>query len=168
MTIDPNYHTYDPNDPYNIVGWTAINQLPGPGNPPGPPAAPFPSDITMQTVTATYMVEGGQPLPGTVLIQAGARYTDTATGDVVTPDARRFPVVNGQLSVSLAASDDPHLAEPFLYSVQEVVPGGRKFMINVPAAATGPLRLHTLIVDEPYVDILPPRIYTISSENAGY
>lgn len=168
MTIDPNYHSYDPNDPYNIPGWTAINQLAGPGQPADNPPAPFPADIAVQTVVATYMVEGGQPLPGSVLIQADRRYRDKATGDLVVPNARRLKVVNGALSVDLPASDDPDLDEPFMYSVHEVVPGGRKFMISVPYNATGPLRLHDLVVDADYQEIQPPRIYALNPKLGGY
>ncbi|MGD6750364.1 hypothetical protein [Streptomyces sp. BH105] len=164
MTIDPNYHSYDPNDPYNIGGWTAVNQLPGPGTPEDDPTAPFPADVTVQTVTATYMVEGGQPLPGTVIIQADRRYRDTATGDQIVPNARRVKVTNGRLSVDLPAGDDPDLDEPFLYSVHEVVPGGRKFMISVPHAAAGPLRLHDLVVEAEYKEIQPPRIYALGRQ----
>ncbi|MFF1711255.1 hypothetical protein [Streptomyces sp. NPDC058268] len=168
MTIDPNYHSYDPDDPYNIPGWTAINQLPGPGEATTDPPAPFPPDIAVQTVVATYMVEGGQPLPGSVLIQADRRYRDTATGDLVVPNARRLKVVNGVLSVDLPASNDPDLDEPFFYSVHEVVPGGRKFMISVPYNATGPLKLHDLAVDRDYQEIQPPRIYALNPPTGGY
>ncbi|WP_063729001.1 hypothetical protein [Streptomyces sp. RTd22] len=168
MTIDPNYHSYDPNDPYNIIGWTAQNMLAGPGYPAVSPPAPFPADITVQTVTATYMVEGGLPLPGSVLIQADRRYRDKATGDLVVPNARRIKVTNGALRADLPASDDPHLDEPFHYSVHEVVPGGGKFMINVPYNLAGPLRLHDLVVDTAYKPIQPPRIYTISPRLGGF
>jgi hypothetical protein len=168
VTIDPNYHTYDPNDPYNIPGWTAINQVPGPGTPTTDPPAPFPADIAVQTITATYMAEGGQPMPGSVLVQADRRYRDKATGDLVVPNARRLKVVNGALSVDLPASNDPDLDEPFFYSVHEVVPGGRKFMISVPYNASGPLRLHDLVVDMDYQEIQPPRIYSLSPQAGGY
>ncbi|ORT58144.1 hypothetical protein [Streptomyces sp. CB03238] len=167
MSIDPNYHTYDPNDPYNIIGWTSQNQLAGPGHPEANPPAPYPADIAIQTVRATYMVEGGQPLPGSVLIQANRRYRDRSTGDVVVPNARRVKVVNGALSVDLPAGDDPDLDEPFLYSVHEVVPGGRKFMISVPYNAVGPLRLHDLVVEAEYTPIRPPRIYALSHRLGG-
>lgn len=168
MTIDPNYHSSDPNDPYNIPGWTAINQLAGPGQPADNPPAPFPADIAVQTVVATYMVEGGQPLPGSVLIQADRRYRDKATGDLVVPNARRLKVVNGALSVDLPASDDPDLVEPFFYSVHEVVPGGRKFMISVPHDASGPLKLHDLIVERDYQEIQPPRIYALNPAKGSF
>ncbi|MFC4507016.1 MULTISPECIES: hypothetical protein [Streptomyces] len=168
MTIDPNYHSSDPNDPYNIPGWTSQNQLPGPGYPAANPPAPFPADVAVQTVTATYMAEGGQPLPGSVLIQADRRYRDKATGDLVVPNARRLKVVNGSLSVDLPAGTDPDLDEPFLYSVHEVVPGGRKFMISVPYDVAGPLRLHDLVVTTDYKEIQPPRIYALSFRLGGY
>ncbi|MEU7278707.1 hypothetical protein AB0A69_07945 [Streptomyces sp. NPDC045431] len=168
MTIDPNYHTYDANDPYNIPGWTAVNQLPGPGYPQENPPAPYPESITVQTVVATYMAEGGQPLPGSVLIQADRRYRDKVTGDLVVPNTRRLKVTNGALTVGLPATDDPDLDEPFLYSVHEVVPGGRKFMISVPHDATGPLTLHDLVVEADYKEIQPPRIYTLSHRLGGY
>lgn len=164
MTIDPNYHTSDPNDPYNIPGWTSQNQLPGPGSPMVEPPAPYPADIPLRTVVATYMVEGGQPLPGSILIQANGRYRDTATGDLVVPNARRLKVVNGRLLTDLPASDSAAVEEPFLYSVHECVPGGRKFMIQVPHEGTGLLRLHDLIVDAPFAAILPPRIFHVSTK----
>ncbi|MEW1675531.1 hypothetical protein AB0O47_20155 [Streptomyces noursei] len=167
MTLDPNYHTYDPNDPYNIPGWTAINQLPGPGAPTPNSPAPFPADITTQTVVATYMAESGQPLPGTVLVQANRRYRDKATGVLVVPNTRRLKVINGALSVDLPASDDPDLNQPFFYSVHEVVPGGRKFMISVPHHAASPLQLHDLVVDIDYWEIQPPRIYSVSPPAGG-
>ncbi|MET9119928.1 hypothetical protein [Streptomyces sp. NPDC004528] len=168
MSIDPNYHTYDPNDPYNIPGWSAQNPLPGPDQPGQDPPAPFPPDIPVRTVTAVYMVEGGQPLPGSVLLQANGRYRDKATGELITPNARRIKVVNGRLTVDLPASDATQLDEPFLYSVHEVIPGGRKFMVNVPAAGTGELRLHDLVVDAPYKEIQPPRIYTLTTQTGGF
>ncbi|MCZ0981820.1 hypothetical protein O1L60_30900 [Streptomyces diastatochromogenes] len=168
MTIDPNYHTYDPNDPYNIPGWTAVNQLPGPGTLTANPPAPFPADLAVQTVVATYMTESGQALPGSVLIQADRRYRDKVTGNLVVPNARRLKVVNGALSVDLPASDDPDLDQPFVYSVHEVLPGGRKFMISVPHNATGPLRLHDLVVDMDYQEIQPPRIYALSPSAGGF
>ncbi|MFK0015728.1 hypothetical protein [Streptomyces sp. NPDC091027] len=167
MTIDPNYHTYDPNDPYNIAGWTAQNMLAGPGYPADNPPAPYPVDIAIQTVMATYMVEDGRPLPGSVLLQASRRYRDKATGDLVVPSARRIKVVKGSFTADLPASDDPDLDEPFLYSVHEVVPGGRKFMISVPYNVLGPLRLHDLIVETEYKPIQPPRIYTLSHRQGG-
>jgi hypothetical protein len=107
-------------------------------------------------------------LPGSVLVQADRRYRDKSTGDLVVPNARRLKVVNGALSIGLPASDDPDLDEPFFYSVHEVVPGGRKFMIKVPYNATGPLKLHDLVVEMDYKEIQPPRIYSLSPPTGGY
>jgi hypothetical protein len=91
-----------------------------------------------------------------------------ATGDLVVPNASRLKVVNGALSVDLPAGNDPDLDEPFFCSVHEVVPGGRKFTISVPYDASGPLKLHDLIVERDYQEIQPPRIYTLNPATGSF
>lgn len=156
-----NYDPYnpDPNNPWWIPGWTVQNRPPV-GTVTPPPAAPdFPADIPMINVVATYLnLDTGDPVQGSILVRPNATYTDTASGDTILPRVRRYGIVNGVLDINLPSSDSTALEEPFTYTVREAIPGGRQFAINVPSAAVGAQKLHSLIVDSQVIPIesMPP------------
>lgn len=165
MSENPFYHdpppgTEDEYNPWYLPGWTAQNNLAWPFSAEDETPPPYPEDVTQVTVIAQYMDGEGYPMPGSVLIRPDRIYSSVTTGDVIYPSTRRAKLEAGKLEIVLPASNDPDVAEVFYYSVWEVIPGGRKYMISVPQDAVGPVMLHTLIVqDVPYVRIPVPRRY---------
>lgn len=156
---DPYAHT-DPNDPWWTQGWTIQNRTwTTPGSEPPPPA--FPSDIPLVNVVATYMDDEGHPISGRLLIRPNARYEDKASGAVVMPRVRTYPIHLGQLDALLPSSDSTALEAPFTYTVREAIPGGQQFAISVPSAksGTGPVQLYSLRIDDSNIipiDKVPP------------
>lgn len=148
----------DPTNPWWIPGWTAQNPIAPP--PFTPPEAPeFPTDIPMVNIVAAYFdLDTGIAIQGSILIRPNATYRDRASGGTIMPRVRRYGIVNGQLSITIPSSDSAALETPFTYTVREAIPSGQQFAINVPSAATGPQKLHSLIVDSPIVPIesMPP------------
>jgi hypothetical protein len=158
VTSDPS--NPDPTNPWWIPGWTVQNPGPPPPFTP-PPEQPFPADIPMITILATYLNgdDEDNPVQGSILVRPNATYTDVASGATILPKVKRYGIVNGQLNIQLPASDSPALEASFTYTVREAIPNGRMFAIKVPSAAGNtPQKLHSLIVDSPVVPIesMPP------------
>ncbi|MCC3766446.1 hypothetical protein [Streptomyces sp. UNOC14_S4] len=94
-----------------------------------------------------------------LLVRANSPMADTKTGLVVLPQTARIPIRDGTLDFTLPASDGPTLAEPFVYSVWEVMPGGRQYTISVPSGRGGAVQsLRSLRSSEPYQPIPVPRL----------
>ncbi|MFE9412317.1 hypothetical protein ACFYN0_26515 [Streptomyces sp. NPDC006704] len=146
------------NDPWWLPGWTSQNpvrhdQLPA-------PATPFPPGIDQVKIAATYLWGSDADVyRASILVRASAPLTDTTTGIRVLPQTSRIPIRDGQLAMTLPASDGPTIRAPLAYSVWEVMPGGRRFMIRVPSGLGSAVQqLHALEVDEPYQPIPVPRL----------
>lgn len=148
----------DPSNPWWIPGWTSQNKIPPATT--YPPTAPvFPTDIPLRNVVATYLdMDTGITIQGSILVRPNATYRDTASGDTILPHVRRYGIVNGVLNIELPSSDSTALDASFTYTVREAIPSGRQFAISVPSAGSGPVELHSLIVDSPIVPIesMPP------------
>lgn len=160
MVAGPDPNDHDPNDAWWRPGWTAQNHtFIAPDS--EPPPSPFPVDIPMVNVVATYMDDEGGPVTGRILVRPNARYTDKDSGTTVLPRVRPYAVTHGRLDILLPSSDSSALDAAFTYTVREAFPGGRTFAITVPSTAsgTGPVKLHTLkIGDENIIpiDSIPP------------
>ncbi|MFE9834021.1 hypothetical protein ACFYP4_02560 [Streptomyces sp. NPDC005551] len=160
MVAGPDPYEHDPNDAWWRPGWTAQNHtFIAPDA--EPPPTPFPVDIPMVNIVATYMDDEGNPATGRLLIRPNARYTDTASGATILPRVRSYRIQHGRLDISLPSSDSDALDAPFTYTVREAVIGGRQFAINVPSAlsGTGPVKLHTLKMSDAEIipiDTMPP------------
>ncbi|WP_189764341.1 hypothetical protein [Streptomyces xanthochromogenes] len=111
-------------------------------------------------ITTTYLWGSDADVyRASILVRASAPLTDTTTGIRVLPQTSRIPIRDGQLAMTLPASDGPAIKAPFSYSVWEVMPGGRRFMIRVPSGLGAAVQqLHALEVDEPYQSIPVPRL----------
>lgn len=146
------------NDPWWIPGWTSQKPIRGDEVP--PEGSPFPEHIDQVRITATYLWGSEADVyRASILVRASAPLTDTTTGIRILPKTTRIPVREGKLALTLPASNGPTLAKPFSYSVWEVMPGGRKFMIRVPSGVGDTVqRLHALEADEPYQQIPVPRL----------
>ncbi|WP_030660883.1 hypothetical protein [Streptomyces rimosus] len=145
-------------EPWWIPGWTAQRPLDRDQVPPDRPR--FPEHIDQVRLGATYLWGSeAEVYRASVLVRAAAPLVDTVTGTRVLPHTTRIPIRGGQLALTLPASTGPTLAAPFSYSVWEVMPGGRRFMIRVPAGVGETVQqLHALEVDEPYQPIPVPRL----------
>lgn len=142
----------DPNDPWWIPGWTSQNRATVPTTPP-PPPPPFPTDIPQVTITETYIDAtpdgmAGIPLEGGILIRPNATFHDEASGTEVVPRVRRYPLVNGVLTMTL-----PAFGPEVSYTLREAFPGGQQYAITIPTTATGTVTLHSLI--DPQATIIP-------------
>lgn len=149
-------HPYDSSYPVPIpVGWersawfipgfTSQNQLPG--TPAGVVVVPtLPADISLVTAVRTYLGSDGVPVSGSLTFRPTAEYRDTTSNVTIVPRTYRASLVNGVLSVILAATNDPDTSGGFQYKVEEHFPGGRSYKIAVPYNAASPTQLYSLIV----------------------
>lgn len=146
------------NDPWWIPGWTSQNPIRGDEVP--PEGNPFPEHIDQVKIAATYLWGSDADVyRASVLVRADGPLTDTTTGIRILPKTARIPVRDGKLAMTLPASDGPTLASPISYSIWEVMPGGRRFMIRVPSGVGDAVQqLHALEVDVPYQQIPVPRL----------
>lgn len=150
MVAGPDPYTQDPNDPWWVAGWTVQNrQWVSPDSEPAP--SPYPADIPMVNVVATYMDDEGTPVRGRLLVRPNASYR--ADGASVLPRVRPYDVVHGQLDIVLPASDSTALEASFTYTVREAFAGGRQFAISVPEekSGIGPVEIHSLMVDDRHI-----------------
>lgn len=145
MPIDQSFYAW------YTLGWTNQNKKPYvPGSEGGVIVAPgVPADISIITITGTYVDLNGTALNGYVLFTPMVtRLTDPANVTVVLPTQIRADVVAGHLvqyhtqtvAFALPASNDPDVipAGGFQYYVQEIVPGGVKgVLVTVPYNASG-------------------------------
>ncbi|MDJ0463112.1 hypothetical protein [Streptomyces sp. H27-C3] len=146
------------NDPWWIPGWSAQHPIKGAEVP--PEGSLFPGHIDQVKIAATYLWgSDAEVYRASILVRANAPLTDTTSGIRVLPKTARIPVRAGVLALTLPASDGPTLAKPFSYSVWEVMPGGRRFVISVPSGVGDTVqKLHALEVDESYQQIPVPRL----------
>lgn len=155
---DPNEH--DPTDKWWVSGWTVQQPYSPPSTTPTQPT-PYPDDIPMVNVVATYMDDQGEPVNSRILVRPNATYRDKESGATIMPRVRPYKVKEGKLDISLPSSDSSALEAVFTYTVREPFTGGRQFAISVPAAKSGqgPVELHSLIVDDSNIipiDVIPP------------
>lgn len=151
MSTGPDPYTPEPNSPWWTPGWTVQNPQWTPPGSSQEPNTPYPADIPMVRVVATYMDDEGAPVTGRLLIRPNAAYR--ADGATVMPRVRAYDIVHGQLDEELPASDSDVLEAAFTYTVREAFAGGQQFAISVPEAksGTGPVELHSLKVDDKYI-----------------
>ncbi|KUL44757.1 hypothetical protein ADL22_12505 [Streptomyces sp. NRRL F-4489] len=145
-------------NPWWIPGWTAQRPI---GHDQVPTQKPqFPEHIEQVRLGATYLWGSEAAVyRASVLVRAAAPLVDTTTGIRILPTTTRVPVRDGQLAMTLPASTGPSLAAAISYSVWEVMPAGRQFMIRVPSGVGDTVQqLHALEVDEPYQPIPVPRL----------
>lgn len=120
---------------------------------------PIPAGITPITVTGTYLAPDGEPLAGYVVFTPSINAADSTDNAIVPAVPYKVTLdEDGQLSVPLAATDDPQWNEPgWTYRVTEVITGDdgqphkTTYNIAVPtASAGGALDLaDALVVDLP-------------------
>jgi hypothetical protein len=155
---DPNAH--DPNDKWWVSGWT-VQQPYTPISSTPSESTPYPADIPMVNIVATYMDDQGEPVNSRILVRPNATYRDSDSGTTVLPRIRPYSIKQGKLDIELPSSDSSALEAVFTYTVREAFAGGRQFAISVPSAKSGqgPVELHSLMVDDSNVipiDSMPP------------
>lgn len=98
---------------------------------------PLPADLVVVEVTATYeAIDGTLASGGTVTFDAGGLITDNA-GQFILGEPAAADVVNGQISVTLPATDNTTLnPTDFLYTVTEEIAGWepRTYQIAIPSS----------------------------------
>lgn len=98
---------------------------------------PLPADLVTVTVTATYeAIDGSLASGGSVTFDAGGIITDNA-GRYILGEPATVPVVNGQIAVTLPATDNTALNPvDFTYTVTEEITGwaARTYQIALPSS----------------------------------
>lgn len=107
---------------------------------------------TFVTVTGSYVRLDGTPMTGRVIFFPKASlYVDQTSLTTVVGRAIIAPLVGGEFTVQLPATNDPDIVpQNFTYRVQEMFSGGREFNISVPiSAAAGGLDLSEVAPVDP-------------------
>jgi len=124
---------------------------------------PFPSDLTLITVTGTYANITGSPLSGQVNFSLATPVEDSTGKLIFNAFTQPVPLnSNGQMSIVLPCTDNADLNPTnFSYLVTEVIPGlGRSYWIQLPHTLGATVDLSALAPVSP-----PPAASAFSSQN---
>lgn len=98
---------------------------------------PLTPNLTVVTVSGTYVDVQGNAIPGQVKFTPRAILTDSAYDQIIIPKTITVTLdSNGSFSVSLPVTDDPDiLPTGFTYYVEEAFSGGRTYDISIPVVS---------------------------------
>lgn len=108
---------------------------------------PLPADFNTVQLAGKYVDINGQNVTGTVTFSMGNYLDSEATDTTIVPTSIIVPLVAGQFSVNLPATNDPDITGgTFVYVVTEQFDGlvGRTYNIELPYDATPPVQLQDL------------------------
>lgn len=95
--------------------------------------------VSLSTVilTGAYVDFSGAPITGQIIVTMSSVLRNPTDNQMVAPSAIVVPLVNGTFSTVVPATNDPDIdPNPFIYSLEESFPGGRKYNISLPYTST--------------------------------
>lgn len=114
---------------------------------------PLPSNVTLITVTGTYMDFGGNPKVGKVLFSADGALVDPGAKVIITSGTIEAELHNGSFSIDLPATDDPDVSPTgFTYKVTEQFQdgGGRPpYNLSLPESTPQPFDVSSIDLGTP-------------------
>jgi hypothetical protein len=114
---------------------------------------PLPGNVTLITVTGTYMDFGGNPKVGKVLFSADGALVDPGAKVIITSGTVEAELHNGSFSIDLPATNDPDVSPTgFTYKVTEQFQdgGGRPpYNLSLPEGTPDPYDLSSVDLGTP-------------------
>lgn len=106
----------------------------------------FAGNVSLVTVTGTYVDFQGNPIAGQVIFYVPMTLRNALADQILVPSSYYVTLDgNGQFSVVLPATDDPDFDDTFTYTVTESFVGGRTYSMTLPEPM-----LYSEFDDEPY------------------
>lgn len=129
---------------------------------------PLPGNLTVVTLTGTYLTAVGTPCAGTVTFYLDSVIADGTGSVILYPSATSVTLdANGHFSIELPAGDDTHLyPEPFSYRVLEKLTGGqqRTYSLRLLSSMAPTVDLSTLTPTQP---LTPTGVTITGTPSAG-
>ena len=96
---------------------------------------PLAGNVSLVTVTGTYVDYQGNPMAGQIIFQVPKALRNALADQILVPSSFFATLdANGQFSATLPATDDVDFHETFTYTVTESFVGGRTFSMVLPSS----------------------------------
>lgn len=106
---------------------------------------PIAGNITLKTVTGTYVDYQGTAIAGQMKFTMNSRLRNAIADQIVVPSTVTLTLdSNGSFSTTLPATNDPEFSETFTYTVEEAFAGGRTYNITLPESGAATLDMTDL------------------------
>lgn len=122
----------------------------------------LPGNITLITLTGTYLDFQGQAIDGQVKVYPSQVLIDSAADRIIIPSVITTDLVDGAFSVSIPITNDADVSPlDYFYYFEESFEGGSTYRISLPASLGSTVDITDLRLDAAVVEYIQPIAYQV-------